>query len=294
MQYYPMIYKVTLLILLFTNSQSILSASEKAYQLGDAKTLLEELRKETATGTSGSYNQLWDTYLTAFMKSDGYLKDYYSSYSKFTSKDKDSGSGGTAEGQKYNREHTIPKSWWGGTTSAGTQGADPFIVVPADKYINNLRSSYPFGIVKTAKYTSIDDYSKLGEADTSYGYSGVVFEPNDDVKGDLARAVFYAIAKYSKSYSWTSGLGSVIFSGSESKNFGLTDYAVKLFTEWNEIDPPDEWEVQLNNVLYKIQGNKNPFIEHPEYVNTIWGSSAKKANKSPKQVFKKFLKFPKN
>ena len=142
------------------------------------------------------------------------------------------------------------------------------------------------------------DYSKLGEADTSYGYSGTVFEPNDDVKGDLARIVFYAIAKYSKSYSWTSGLGNVVFSGNANENFGLTDYAVKLFTEWNEMDPPDEWEVNLNNALYEIQGNKNPFIDHPEYVNTIWGSSAKKADKKQDEKSKisvnKFLLFPEN
>lgn len=293
-----MILNIILPLIISANVDSYYSACEAAYKAGDAASLLEELRKATASGTSGSYSQLWTTYLTAFMKSDGYLKDYYSSYSKFTSKDQDGGSGGTEEGQKYNREHTIPKSWWGGTTSAGTQGTDPFIVIPADKFINNIRSSYPLGKVKTAKYSSIDDYSKLGQADTSYGYSGTVFEPNDDVKGDLARIVFYAIAKYSKSYSWTSGLGNVVFSGNANENFGLTDYAVKLFTEWNEMDPPDEWEVNLNNALYEIQGNKNPFIDHPEYVNTIWGSSAKKADKKQDEKSKisvnKFLLFPEN
>ena len=263
-------------------------------QQKDAATLLAELRQSVAAGRPGSYNELWNTYLKAFVKNDGYLKDYYSSYSKYTSKDRDQGSGGSKEGEKYNREHSIPKSWWGGSTATGSQGADPFIVIPADKFVNNKRSSYPLGKVARATFTSIDGYSKLGDADSSYGYSGTVFEPNDNVKGDLARIVFYSIVKYENSFKWTSGAGSVIYSGDKNKNFGLTDYAVRLFTKWNEMDPPDAWEISMNNALNKIQGNKNPFIEHPEYVNMIWGNAAKSANLKKEKDLKKFLSFPKN
>lgn len=262
-------------------------------QQKDAATLLAELRKSVAGGRPDSYNELWNTYLKAYVKNDGYLKDYYSSYSKYTSKDRDHGSGGSKEGEKYNREHSIPKSWWGGSTAAGSQGADPFIVIPADKFVNNKRSSYPLGKVARAKYTSIDGYSKLGESDPSYGYSGTVFEPNDNVKGDLARIVFYSIVKYENSFKWTSGGGSVIYSGDKNKNFGLTDYAVRLFTKWNEMDPPDAWEISVNNALNNIQGNKNPFIEHPEYVNMIWGNAAKNDNLKKEKELKKFLSFPK-
>ena len=263
-------------------------------QQKDAATLLAELRKSVAGGRPDSYNELWNTYLKAYVKNDGYLKDYYSSYSKYTSKDRDHGSGGSKEGEKYNREHSIPKSWWGGSTAAGSQGADPFIVIPADKFVNNKRSSYPLGKVARVTYTSIDGYSKLGESDPSYGYSGTVFEPNDNVKGDLARIVFYSIVKYENSYKWTSGGGSAIYSGDKNKNFGLTNYAVKLFTKWNEMDPPDAFEISMNNALNKIQGNKNPFIEHPEYVNMIWGNAAKSANMKKEKELKKFLSFPKN
>ena len=288
------IYQYILFLVLFNTiySYSYYSSCERAYQNGDAAALLEELRKITAEGKPGSYSDLWDIYVSAFVKDDGYIKDYYSSYSKYTGEDRDKGSGGTEEGQKYNREHSIPKSWWGGATS--NQGADPFIVVPADKFVNNKRSSYPLGKVSRAKYSSYNDYSKLGEADASYGYSGTVFEPNDDVKGDLARIVFYSIAKYESSYKWTSGSGSVVYSGDMNKNFGLTDYAVKLFTEWHEMDPPDEWEINLNNRLYEIQGNKNPFIDHPEYVNAIWGNPSKNYINSKNNIeFSKFLQFPK-
>ena len=293
-----LLYKFILLLLLISTSQSYSSSCESPYKEGDSSALLECLRSSVSSGKPGSYNDLWDTYLEAFVKEDGYIKDYYSSYSKYTSKDKDNGSGGTKEGQKYNREHSIPKSWWGGTTDTGSQGADPFIVIPADKFINNKRSSYPLGKVAKAKYSSYEDFSKLGEADKSYGYSGTVFEPNDDVKGDLARIVFYSIVKYKTAYKWTSGSGSVIYSGNENVNFGLTDYAVKLFTEWNEIDPPDEFEIQMNNALNDIQGNKNPFIEHPEYINLIWGNKAKNGNSYRKNEKNdkvlKFMSFIKN
>jgi len=281
-------HKLILLIILLTNVYS-----------SDASALLSQLRSMTAKGKPSSYNELWNTYVKAFTKEDGYIKDYYSSLSRYTIKDRDKGSG-SKEGEKFNREHSIPKSWWGGSTASGTQGADPFIVIPADKVVNSKRSSYPFGVVSHAEYTSYGGYSKLGEADSSYGYTGTVFEPNDDVKGDLARIIFYSIVKYESSYKWTKGGGSAIYSGDKNKNFGLTDYAVKLFMKWNEIDPPDEWEIGLNNRLYEIQGNKNPFIDHPEYVNTIWGNPSKNSinNKKMDNIntkgFNKFLLFPKN
>ena len=257
-----------------TKAAADYSACETAHNSGNASSLLTALRAVTATGTSGSYSALWTTYTSAFVKSDGYIKDYYSSASKFTVSNQDNGSGGTTEGDKYNREHSIPKSWWGqsGNPATGTQGTDPFFVIPADKLVNNKRSSNPLGEVQTATFTSSGGYSKLGAAKSSWGYSGTVFEPNDEVKGDLARMVFYVIAKYNNSYSWTSGEGSSTFSGSASTNFGLTTYAVKLFSYWSNLDPVDNWERSLNTALYGIQGNTNPFIDHPEYANTLWGS----------------------
>ena len=266
-----LLFEFSLIILLIESSLSYYSDCDQAYQEKNSTALLLALRNITSAGKAGSYSGLWNIYLSAYVKSDGYIKDYYSSYSKFTSENQDNGSGGTIEGDKYNREHSIPKSWWGGTTSAGTQGADPFIVIPTDKFINNKRNNCPFGIVSKVDFTSYEDYSKMGKSEESYGYSGTVFEPNDEIKGDLARIVFYSIAKYNSSSQWILDGGSAYYTGNESQNFGLTDYAIKLFTEWNELDPPDEWEISLNKALYEIQGNTNPFIDHPEYVNILWG-----------------------
>ncbi len=245
------------------------SACESAHNNGSASALLTALRNITAPGSSGSYDKLWDTYKTAYVRSDGKIFDYYSSITNFRPGTDQAGSY-SGEGDKYNREHSIPKSWWGGSTS--NQGADPFIVIPTDGYVNGRRSNYPLGMVNSATYTSSGGFSKLGSAVTSWGYSGTVFEPNDSVKGDLARIHFYAIAKYSASYGWTSGEGSSTFAGNANTNFGLTNYAVKLFSFWSNLDPVSDWERSVNNALASIQGNRNPFIDHPEYANTLWGN----------------------
>ena len=249
------------------------SACQTAYNNGSGSGMITALRDITAPGKSGTYDDLWETYKQVFVKSDGYIFDYYSSSSKFRPGTDQAGNY-TDEGDVYNREHSIPKSWWNqsGTPAKGTQGTDPFFVVPTDGYVNNRRSNYALGMVSSATYTSDNGFSKLGSAVSSWGYSGTVFEPNDSVKGDLARMHFYVIAKYSDSYSWTNGYGSSTFSGSSSSNYGLTGYAVKLFSYWSKLDPVSEWEQSVNDGLADIQGNRNPFIDHPEYADTLWGN----------------------
>ena len=247
------------------------SACETAHNANNKSNLKTALYNVVKNGDPGTYSELWTSYLTVYKKSDGYLKDYYSNTSRFTSANQDTGSGGTTEGDKYNREHTIPKSWWGGSTS--NQGADIFIVVPADKFINNKRSDNCLGVVGSATFSSNNNYSKLGTSSSSWNHFGSpVFEPNDEVKGDLARIVFYSVIKYDVS-SWTTDNGSYVFSGntSASSNFGLTANAVKLFSYWNNLDKPDDWERTVNTRGNSVQGNPNPFIDHPEYANTLWG-----------------------
>ena len=247
------------------------SACETAHSSGDASALKTALYNVVKDGNPGSYSSLWTNYWTVYKRDDGYLKDYYSSVSNFTVKNQDNGSGGTTEGDKYNREHAIPKNWWGGDTT--NQGADIFIVVPADKKVNNTRSDHCFGMVGSASYTSSGGYSKQGTSADGWNFFGSpVFEPNDDVKGDLARIYFYAVIKYNVS-SWRTGNGSYVFSGntSASSNFGLTANAVKLLSYWNNLDKPDAWERKVNTRGNSVQGNPNPFIDHPEYANTLWG-----------------------
>ena len=148
------------------------------------------------------------------------------------------------------------------------QGADMYIVVPTDGKVNGMRSNYPFGEVATATYTS-NSGAKLGSSSRS-DYSGTVFEPYASMKGDFARNYFYAVAKW-PSVNMTSGNGSSTFSGSESTNYGLTAYGKAFLTEWANADPVSDREITRNDNGQSVQGNRNPFVDHPEYASYLWG-----------------------
>ena len=247
------------------------SSLDNYYQsaTGSGMTLLKSLR--TITGKkfkSLGYGGLWNAYRITDARSDGKVMDIYSNATNYTFGTDQAGQY-SVEGDVYNREHTIPKSWWGGGTN--NQGCDVFIVYPSDGYVNNIRGNLPFGEVKTADYTSKNNYCRRGKSALS-GYSGTVFEPADEWKGDLARSCFYALTKWDNAPTWTKGNGSVIFSGSYNKNFGLTNYALNLYLKWHNEDPVSDWERQRNDRGELVQGNRNPYIDNPSFVDLIWGS----------------------
>ena len=246
---------------------TLYSSCESAVASKSLSNLWSSVKTAANSGyKSGSYDTLWTWYWTTDKKDDGTLMDYYSNTTNWTSTSGQCGSY-QGEGGCYNREHSIPKSWWGGSKS--NQGCDIYIVVPTDGYVNSKRSAFAFGEVGSATYTSNGGYSKLGTSSRS-DYSGTVFEPNDQWKGDFARIYFYARAKWN-SVSMTTSEGSKVFSGSDSTNYGLTSYAKKLFYEWHKADPVDAWELQRNSRAESVQGNRNPFIDHPEYADYLWG-----------------------
>lgn len=232
-----------------------------------ASTLFSSLRTIINSGASiGSYDALWTSYKTTDVGDDGKIVDIYSNTTSFTPGSDQCGTY-SSEGDCYNREHTIPKSWWGGAKT--NQGADLFIVYPSDGKVNGMRSNYPFGEVSNATYASNNNYSLLGSSKYSVN-ADKVFEPNDEWKGDMARVYFYAATKWSGSNGWTSGEGATCFG---NNTYVLTDYAVNLFVKWHLEDPPSDYEIARNSKVYSIQGNRNPYIDHPEYVTTIWGES---------------------
>lgn len=213
------------------------------------------------------YGGLWNAYKVTDLKSDGYINDYYSCISKY--KPDDHASNYSKEGDMYNREHSIPKSWWGGSTE--NQGCDIYIIYPTDGKINSVRSNYPFGEVSSFTTAAANNYCGLGNSNFP-GFSGKVFEPNDQWKGDFARTYFYACVAWD-STTFTTEDGSKVFTSSiTSPNFGLTTYARNLFVKWAHEDPVDDWERHRNDGGQKTQGNRNPFIDHPEYIDAIWGN----------------------
>lgn len=172
------------------------------------------------------------------------------------------------EGDCYNREHTFCDSWLG---EASPQRSDLFHLVPTDGYVNNRRGSYPHGKVSTATWTSTNG-SKLGSSLSSTGYTGTVFEPIDIYKGDFARMYFYVATRYENLIAgWVNnGSANTILAGNSFPAYKT--WFLNLMISWHQLDTVSQKEINRNNAIYSYQHNRNPFIDHPEYVTMIWGT----------------------
>ena len=251
------------------------------------KSLFDAVHVVAKVGYSSlGYSGLWTAYKTTDLRDNGKIWDMYSDCSWTVGSDQ-CGSYSN-ECDCYNREHSIPKSWFGGSESG--PGCDIFQVVPTDGYVNNRRSNYAFGEVSSASYTY--DGAKLGSAKNititggntiagntgaSVSCSGTVFEPRDEYKGDFARGYFGTMIKWANGdYSaFTTGDGGKIFSTNYSTGaFGLTKYGVALLMKWHRQDPVSQKEIDRNNGIQQTQGNRNPFIDYPYLAEYIWGEKA--------------------
>ena len=204
------------------------------------------------------YDNLWSIYETTDRRSDGKVWDMYSNTTDFSFSDRCGNYSG--EGDCFNREHSIPKSW-----RNDKKYSDVIMVVPTDGYVNNRRSNYPFGEVGSTTYVSDNSFSKVGSCITP-GYSGVVFEPNDEYKGDFARIYFYAATRYHNECGNWGGNG---FSGSFPH---LDEWTRAMMLRWHEMDPVSTKEMDRNDAVYESrQKNRNPFVDYPELVDLIFG-----------------------
>jgi endonuclease I len=242
---------------------------------GDGYTLKTQLYNIIKDHTSVSYTPgVWDAFYTTDVRSDGKVWDTYSNCDFTLGDDQDSGSGGTAECQFYNREHSFPRSWFGGEVDP--MNTDIFHIYPTDKKVNNVRLSYPFGRVGSASYTSSNG-SELGTCDYP-GYTGTVFEPTDEYKGDFARTYFYMATRYENVINgWENNdsNGDAVLNGTSDQVY--EEWYLNIIIEWHNNDPVSQKEIDRNDAIYSIQNNRNPFIDHPEYVAEIWGGGGNSA-----------------
>lgn len=210
-----------------------------------------------------NYDGLKAAYKTTDTRPDGYLRDWYSKITYYEP-GSNCASSFSKEGDGYNREHLVPQSWF---NKNDPMRCDAFHVVPTDAKINNMRSDYPFGEVGTISDYSNNYYCKKGKSKRS-GYTGTVFEPGDDVKGDIARAYFYMVTCYQdKISSWAS---NNVFDGNTYP--GLTDWTLQMMMEWSANDPVDDVERARNQAIYNKQRNRNPFIDYPGLEEYVWGT----------------------
>jgi len=174
-----------------------------------------------------------------------------------------------SEADCYNREHSFCDSWLG---EASPQRSDLFHVYPTDGYVNNRRSSYPHGKVGSPSWTSTNG-SKLGTSDASTGYTGIVFEPIDVYKGDFARSYFYIATRYENLIAGWANNGSAdqILAGNAYPAYQT--WFLNLMIQWHNQDPVSQKEIRRNEAVYGYQHNRNPYIDHPEWVSAVWGGT---------------------
>lgn len=220
------------------------------------------------------YGGLWTGYQTTdrdyFFENDGTVLDIYSEnptgadpYNFTITANQCGGSGYTNEGDCYNREHIVPQSLF---SEASPMKNDIHFIRATDGKVNGARSNFPFGVVGTATFTSLNG-SKLGNS-VSAGYSGTVFEPINAFKGDVARMIFYFVTRYgSQLSSFQSGN---MLGGSEYP--GLQQWELNQLLAWHNADPVSAEEIARNNASYTYQGNRNPYIDNPSFVAAVWGT----------------------
>lgn len=220
-----------------------------------------------------SYDNLYNGYPSTdsdnYYEKDGSVLDIYSENPKGTDPyvyqhgSKQCGNY-KVEGDCYNREHIFPQGYF---NSASPMVSDIHHVVPTDGKVNGYRSSFPFGKVGSANFVS-ENGSKRGTS-ASPNYSGTVFEPIDEFKGDVARMILYFATRYESklsSFDDNDILTNSAFPGVEA-------WELAVLKEWHTNDPVSQREIDRNNAAYTYQGNRNPFIDHPEYVALIWGTT---------------------
>lgn len=213
--------------------------------------------------TKRSYQQLWSDFRSTDCNGTTIIDRYSTTQYTYSSDQCGNYSG---VGDCYNREHSIPNSWWGGSDS-DTAYTDLHHMFPVDGWVNNERGNHPFGDCANgvAKGTG-----KLGTC-TFSGYNGTVFEVADEYKGDFARVYFYFATRYmTRMSNYTSGTGNVVFTA--STYLGLTNWAINQLLEWHRNDPVSTLETRRNDAVYGIQKNRNPFVDYPELVEYIWGN----------------------
>ncbi len=229
-----------------------------------AQALLEELHNVIGPHSIVSYSGLWNVYKESDLRSDGTIWDMYST--KHWSPGSEQCGNYSSVGDCYNREHSFPKSWF---NDASPMASDAFHIYPTDGKVNGQRSNYPYGECEGGTtLPSSGGVQALGRLGTSTfpGYNGKVFEPDDEYKGDFARSYFYMAACYNdRIASWDSDM----LAGNSYPAY--TTWAVNLLLKWHRQDPVSQKETNRNNVIYRYQNNRNPFIDHPDLAEHIWG-----------------------
>ncbi len=232
----------------------------------DSALVLKNKLKQIITSTHNniSYARVWDVLkesdLDLTNRSNVVLVYGYNDSDETLTNDRTRGKtlngGGTSQ---WNREHVYPKSQGRPDLGETGPGSDAHHLRPADPTFNGQRGNRAFG-----------------ESTNSTGFAGVntdgSFFPGEEWKGDVARMIMYMYMRYDERCNPKRvGIDTLI-------TYSQIDDMIDLFIKWHEEDPVSALEIQRNDVVARFQGNRNPFIDKPEYVSKVWKTSPAAGN----------------
>ena len=224
--------------------------------------LKDAVHQLTRQHTVFSYSSLWIYFAETDCRPDDKRKvwDMYSDNTYYFR-------GGTSGVSGMHKEHSLPKSWWGGyDENQGYAGyTDINHLYPANGDANMAKSNYPLGEVSKASFNN--GVTKVGTPRTGQGGgSSSVFEPDDRYKGDFARTYFYMACTY-QDYYWKY---TYMMSNTSWKT--LNDWSIEMLCRWARNDAVSDKEVDRNEAVQHYQNNRNPFIDIPQLFEYIWGN----------------------
>lgn len=233
-------------------------SSLKGKKGAQLKTAVYQLVKKAQMLDYGSgQGHTWDGFYTTDRLTDGQVCDRYSPIKFYfpAANDYKSVSG-------MNIEHSFPKSWWGGSQQQAY--FDLYNLMPCEQKTNSAKSNYPMG--KVEKVTYDNGMTKIGTGTNGYK----LWEPADEWKGDFARGYMYMATAY-QDYTWKGEQGLQILEQGDYPT--LRSWAYELFLQWARADKPTRIEIDRNEAVAKIQGNRNPYVDFPNLMEYVWGDS---------------------
>lgn len=232
--------------------------SLKGLKKGELKAAIFELSQPK---TLLSYGSGADHTWAGFYKTDRYgedqCRDRYSNMAFYFT-------GETASISGMNIEHSFPKSWWGGSTSVSAY-KDLYNLMPSEEKINSSKSNYGMG--KVTAVATDNGCTKVGSGNAG-GTFEKLWEPADKWKGDFSRGYMYMATTY-QNYTWSDS--EALVSLEQNAWPTLRQWAYTLYLEWTRADKVDQIEVDRNNAVHDIQGNRNLFVDFPELAEYVWG-----------------------
>ena len=258
------IKSLLLVVALVASALGMFAAVPAGYYNGIAglkdRALKSKLHEIINTGNNNDYNGLFKIcFVHSDARADGTWWDMYSNVKRQIYY------GSTVSWNGMNREHSFPKSWWGGDENDAY--TDLNHLYPSDGDANSKKNFYPLGEVDPANVTFDNGVSKVGTPVSGQGGGQkIVFEPADEYKGDFARTYFYMVTCY-QHLTW-----KYTFMARQGDYPTLQGWAIDLLLKWHRADPVSDKERARNEAVYSIQYNRNPFIDYPELVEYIWGN----------------------